>query len=96
LDSLRDFARRRYTGQPGKVYCISKATVEVAIYAPICQAENLMHRMTHELIKTKEDGEADGTDHQMALYHIPAEFHLRDSVGERTSARSICRLDRRT
>jgi hypothetical protein len=45
LDSLRDFARRRYTGQPGKVYCISKATVEVAIYAPICQAENLKHRM---------------------------------------------------
>lgn len=80
LDSLWDVARRRYMGVPGKVYCISKATVEVAIYAPICQAENLMHRMTHELIKTKVDGDVDGTEHQMSIYHIPAEFHLRDSV----------------
>jgi hypothetical protein len=69
LDSLWDVARRRYMGVPGKVYCISKATVEVAIYAPICQAENLIHRMTHELIKTKDDGEVDGTNHQMSMYH---------------------------
>ncbi len=39
-----------------------------------------MHRMTHELIKTKVDGDVDGTEHQMSIYHIPAEFHLRDSV----------------
>lgn len=80
LDSLWDVARRRYMGVPGKVFCISKATVEVAIYAPISQAKSLMHRMTHELIKTKEDGNVDATEHRMSLYQIPSEFHLRDSV----------------
>ncbi|MGV0043018.1 hypothetical protein ACRU13_02270 [Mycobacterium colombiense] len=88
LDSLWDVARRRYMGVPGRVYCISKATVDVAIYAPICQSENPLHRMTHELIKRKDDGEVDGTDHQMSIYNIPNEFHLKNSV-KRNQVRKV-------
>lgn len=88
LDSLWDVARRRYMGVPGQVYCISKATVDVAVYAPICQSENPLHRMTHELIKRKDDGEVDGTDHQMSIYNIPPAFHLKDSV-KRNQVRKV-------
>lgn len=88
LDSLWNVARRRYMGVPGKVYCISKSTVDVAIYAPICQSENPLHRMTHELIKRKDDGEVDGTEHQMSIYNIPPEFHLQNSV-KRNQVRKV-------
>lgn len=88
LDSLWAVARRRYMGQPGQVYCISKATVDVAIHAAVCQAENLMKRFTHELIKTKADGEVDGTNHELAVHYIPREFHLRDSV-RRSNTRKV-------
>ena len=88
LDSLWAVARRRYMGVPGWINCISRATVDVAIYAPICQSENPLCRMTHELIKRKDDGEVDGTDHQMSIYNIPPEFHLKDSV-KRNQVRKV-------
>lgn len=88
LDSLWDVARRRYKGTPGEVYCISKATIEVAIYAPICQADSFMQRMTHELIKTKANGEIDGTEHSLRIYDIPPEFHLKESA-KRNAVRKV-------
>ncbi|WP_425005767.1 hypothetical protein [Mycolicibacterium sp. S3B2] len=88
IDSLWDVARRRYMGVPGKVYCIARATVDVAIYAPICQSDNPLHRITHELIKVKADGDTDGTDHQMHIYNIPPEFHLKNSV-KRNQVRKV-------
>ena len=89
LDSMWAVARRHYMGVPGKVFCISRATVDVAIYAPICQSENALHRMTHELIKLKDDnGEVDGTEHRMSLYQIPPEFHLKNSV-KRNQVRKV-------
>lgn len=80
LDSLWDVARRRYMGVQGKVYCLSKATVDIAIHGPIYQADSPMHRMTHELAKTKADGEIDGPSHHLSFYRIPEEFDLRESA----------------
>jgi hypothetical protein len=76
LDSLWDVARRRYLGESGAITYVSKAAVEMAVYATTMQAMNLLKRATHELIKLKPDGTVDGTDHQVVGYHIPREWSM--------------------
>jgi hypothetical protein len=71
LDSLWDVARRRYLGQSGTINYVSRAAVEMAVYATTMQAMNHLKRATHELIKLKPDGTVDGTQHHVAGYHIP-------------------------
>ena len=77
LDSLWDVARRRYLGESGAITYVSKAAVEMAVYATTMQAMDLLKRATHELIKLKPDGTVDGTDHQVVGYHIPREWSIR-------------------
>lgn len=55
---------------------------------PVCQAENFTNRFTHELIKTKADGQVDGTNHELSVHDIPEEFHLRDGV-RRSNTRKV-------
>jgi hypothetical protein len=76
LDSLWDVARRRYLGQSGSITYISRAAVEMAVYATTMAAMNLLKRATHELIKLKPDGTVDGTDHHVVGYHIPREWSV--------------------
>lgn len=76
LDSLWDVARRRYLGESGSVTYISRAAVEMAVYATTMQAMNLLKRATHELIKLKPDGTVDGTDHHVVGYRIPQEWSM--------------------
>jgi hypothetical protein len=76
LDSLWDVARRRYLGQSGTINYVSKAAVEVAVYATTMQAMNLLKRATHEMIKLKPDGTVDGTVHHVAGYHIPRSWSM--------------------
>ncbi|WP_137145098.1 hypothetical protein [Mycolicibacterium sp. CR10] len=74
LGSLWDVARRRYLGESGTINYVSKAAVEMAVYATTMQAMNLLKRATHELIKVKADGTVDETDHRVVGYRIPREF----------------------
>jgi hypothetical protein len=76
LDSLWDVARRRYLGESGTINYVSKAAVEMAVYATTMQAMSLLKRATHELIKLKPDGTVDGTDHRIVGYKIPREWSM--------------------
>jgi hypothetical protein len=76
LDSLWDVARRRYLGQSGTINYVSRAAVEMAVYATTMQAMNHLKRATHELIKLKPDGTVDGTQHHVAGYHIPRSWSM--------------------
>ncbi|MEA2771072.1 MAG: hypothetical protein QOD93_4034 [Acetobacteraceae bacterium] len=78
VDSLWDVARRRYMGTPGAVWAIKMGSIEMAIYGPVARAANIMRRMASELIKTKPDGEVDGTNHHIALYDIPEDWNPED------------------
>ncbi|MDR3654921.1 MAG: hypothetical protein P4L48_04395 [Mycobacterium sp.] len=82
LDSLWDVARRRYLGESGSITYISKATVEMAVYATTMQAMNLLKRVTHELIKLNPDGTVDGTDHHVLGYRIPREWSMQEANAE--------------
>lgn len=76
LDSLWDVARRRYLGVSGAINYVSKAAVEMAVYATTMQAMNLLKRAVHKLIKLKPDGTVDGTDHQVVGYRIPRDWSM--------------------
>jgi hypothetical protein len=76
IDSLWDVARRRYMGTGGSVWFIAKGSIELALYAPVEAAANLIRRIAHELVKVKPDGEVDGTNHHMAIHHIPEDWDL--------------------
>lgn len=78
IDSLWAVARRRYLGQPGAIWCTKIGSVEMAIYGPVQRAGNLLRRMSSELIKTKPDGDVDGTNHHIAVYDIPEEWNPED------------------
>jgi hypothetical protein len=76
LGSLWDVARRRYLAQRGVINYVSKAAVEMAVYATTMQAANHLKRAVHELIKLKPDGTVDGTDHRVIGYEIPRGWSL--------------------
>jgi hypothetical protein len=76
MDALWAVAGRRYMGQSGSVWCISKGSIELALYAPVEAAMNLMRRISHELIKVKPDGDVDGTNHHIGINHIPEDWSL--------------------
>jgi hypothetical protein len=76
IDSLWAVARRRYMGRPGSIWFIGKGSIELALYAPVEAAANLIKRVAHELIKVKPDGEVDGTNHHFTIHHIPEEWDL--------------------
>jgi hypothetical protein len=75
-NSLWAVARRRYTGASGAIVYMNLAEVEFAVYGMIMIAGNRLKRLTSELIKRKEDGNVDGTDHQTVFYNVPREFSL--------------------
>jgi hypothetical protein len=79
IDALWDVARRRYMGKAGSVWYIARGSIELALYAPVEAAANLIRRIAHELIKVKSDGEVDGTNHHVAIHHIPDDWNLDDS-----------------
>lgn len=74
IDSLWAVAQRRYLGQPGIIWCIKFGSVEMAVYGPVERAGNLLRRMSSELIKTKPDGDVDGTNHHLAMHYIPEDW----------------------
>jgi hypothetical protein len=76
LDSLWDVARRHYLGESGTINYVSKAAIEMAMYATTMQAMNHLKRATHELIKVKPDGTVDGTEHRVVGYNIPREWSM--------------------
>lgn len=78
IDSLWQVARRAHLGRPGQLVFFSKSTIDMAIFGPVDKAGNIMKRFTHELIKVKEDGEVDGTNHQVTIYQIPDEWETGD------------------
>ncbi|WP_018599374.1 hypothetical protein [Mycobacterium sp. 155] len=78
IDSLWNVARRRHIGRPGTVWCIAMGSVEMAVYGPVQRAANLMRRMSSELIKTKPDGDVDGTNHHISIYNIPDDWNPAD------------------
>lgn len=80
IDSLWAVAQRRYLGQPGAIWCIKIGSVEMAIYGPVERAGNLLRRMSSELIKTKPDGDVDGTNHHFAMHFIPEEWDPEDKA----------------
>jgi hypothetical protein len=78
IDALWAVARRQHMGVAGSVWYIARGSVELAIYAPVEAAANLIRRIAHELIKVKTDGEVDGTDHHLSIHHIPEDWTLED------------------
>lgn len=80
LDSLWDVARRRYLGQRGTIVYVTKAAVEMAVYATTMQAMNHLKRATHELIKLEPDGTVGGTSHRVNRYVIPREWSMSDAA----------------
>lgn len=76
LDSLWDVARRRYLGTSGAINYVSKAAVEMAVYATTMQAMNHLKRAVHELIKLEPDGTVGGTGHRVVGYDIPREWSM--------------------
>ena len=87
IDALWDVARRRYMGAPGSVWYIAKGSIELALYAPVEAAANLIRRIAHELIKVKADGEVDGTNHHMQIHDIPENWSLEDEAHHPTMRR---------
>ena len=88
IDSLWAVARRRYMGNPGAVWFIGKGSIELALYAPVEAAANLLRRVAHELIKVKPDGAVDGANHRFAVHHIPEEWDL-EQVQHQPSMRLV-------
>jgi hypothetical protein len=82
LDSLWDVARRNYLGTSGTINYVSKAAVEMAVYATTMQAMNLLKRATHELIKVRPNGTVDGTIHRVVGYDIPREWSMSAAAAE--------------
>jgi hypothetical protein len=65
-------------GTAGSVWCVVKGSIELALYGPVEAAANLIRRIAHELIKVKPDGAVDGTNHHMAMHHIPEDWDLQN------------------
>ncbi|BBX69716.1 hypothetical protein [Mycolicibacterium psychrotolerans] len=78
IDSLWAVARRQYLGTPGSVWFIGKGSIELALYAPIEAAANLVRRVAHELVKVRPDGDVDGTNHHISIHHIPDDWNLEE------------------
>jgi hypothetical protein len=76
LDSFWDVARRHYLGESGTINYVSKAAIEMAVYATTMQAMNHLKRATHELIKVNPDGTVDPTEHRVVGYNIPREWSM--------------------
>lgn len=76
VDSLWDVARRRYLGVSGTIHYVSKAAVEMAVYATTMDAANHLKRAVHELIKLEPDGTVGSTAHRIVGYDIPREWSM--------------------
>ena len=74
IGSLLAVARRRYLGTPGSILCMTKASVEMAIYAPVENSLNVLKRFTNELVKVMPDGQVDGTEIDIEAYNIPEDW----------------------
>lgn len=82
MDSLWAVARRRHMGAPGAVWFIGNGSIDLAFYAPVEAAANLLRRVAHELIKVKPDGEVDGTNHHFSIHQIPEAWSLQNIEDE--------------
>jgi hypothetical protein len=71
-------------GTPGSILCISKDSIEVAIYAPIKSSSNAMKRMTSELVKMKGDGEVDGIELDFEVYNIPEGWEMTEDTPQKS------------
>ncbi len=80
LDSLWDVARRRYLGASGTINYVSKAAVEMAVYATTMDAANHLKRAVHELIKLEPNGTVGSTAHRIVGYKIPREWSMADAA----------------
>ncbi|WP_029108701.1 hypothetical protein [Mycobacterium sp. URHD0025] len=89
LDSLWDVARRRYLGASGTINYVSKAAVEMAVYATTMDAANHLKREVHELIKLEPDGTVGGTAHRIVGYDIPREWSMSAAAAAAVELRPV-------